>query len=105
MEPHLEPMEPEEPELTEVARRRVQARTGFAIHVLMFVAANAGLIVIWRLTGASYPWFVWPLLGWGVLVVVHAVVLLIGPDTPREDRAIERELSRLRNRPHEPHLR
>ena len=30
------------------------------------------LVAIWALTGAGYPWFVWPALGWGLAFVLPA---------------------------------
>ena len=30
------------------------------------------LVVIWALTGADYFWPIWPMLGWGVGIVMHA---------------------------------
>jgi hypothetical protein len=83
-------------DLEKLAKRRVQARFGFAIHAALYVCVNAGLFAIWMLTGGGYPWFVWPMLGWGMGIVAHGIALLIGPDTPAEQRAIEREVQRLR---------
>lgn len=88
-----------ENDLEAIAKRRVQARMGFVIHLLMYLSLNTGLAIIWFVTGRGYPWFLWPLIGWGIGIVAHALALLIGPDTPREQRAIEKELRRLRAQP------
>jgi hypothetical protein len=92
----------EQQDLEQVAKRRVQARFGLVIHTLMYVAVNSALFGVWWFTGSGYPWFVWPMLGWGVGLVGHAISLVIGPDSPRERRAIARELHRLRtqSQPH-----
>ncbi len=94
-------MDPTEEELRALAKRRVQAKFGFLVHLAMYLVGNAGFIAIWALSGRGYPWFVWILLGWGIAVVAHGVTVLIGPDTVGEQRAIERELGRLRTR-HQP---
>jgi hypothetical protein len=93
-------METNEAELRELAKRRVQAKVGLAIHVGMYVVVNAGLIAIWAFTGAPYPWFIWPLLGWGVGVLAHVAGFLFGPGSVGEDRAIARELRRQQPRAH-----
>lgn len=93
-------MEPTTNDLRELAKRRVRARTGFAIHLSIYVIVNLGLFTIWWLTRASYPWFLWPLFGWGVGLVSHAIALVFGPDSAHEERAIEREMAR-----HPPHPR
>jgi len=89
-------MDRTEEELRAIARKRVEARNGFIIHLVMYLVGNAGIIVIWALTNPRNPWFVWVLLGWGVAVVAHAVTLWIGPGSEGEQRAIEREVGRLR---------
>jgi hypothetical protein len=42
-------------------RLDAQARTYLAVIALLWL--------IWLLTGAGYPWPIWPMLGWGVGVV------------------------------------
>lgn len=82
--------------LEELARKRVQARTGFLVHAAMYLTMNAGLVIIWLLSGRGYPWFMWPLLGWGIGVLAHAITLVVGPGSEAERRAISREVNRLR---------
>jgi hypothetical protein len=89
----------DEQDLQRVAKRRVQARFGLVIHLVMYLAVNGGLFGMWWFTGHGYPWFLWPMIGWGVGIVAHAMALVIGPDSAREQRAIDRELQRLRMRP------
>ena len=36
-----------------------------------YLAVMALLWLIWLVTGAGYPWPVWPMLGWGIGVVGH----------------------------------
>ena len=88
-----------EQDLEILAKQRVEARMAFVVHLVMYTFAQAGFIAIWWLTGASYPWFMWPLLGWGIGVVAHAVTLWIGPGSKREQEAVEREVHRLRMAP------
>jgi len=56
--------------------RRPARRPGGSLAV--FVAVNLVFIAIWALTGAGYPWFIWPLLGWGASFVLHG-----GPPSAR----------------------
>ena len=85
-----------ENELEEVARKRVQARMGFVVHLTMYLVMNAGFVAIWYLSGHGYPWFMWPMLGWGIGILAHAIGLVVGPGSVAERRAIDRELRRLR---------
>jgi Domain of unknown function (DUF1707)/2TM domain len=36
-----------------------------------YLAVMALLWLIWLVTGAGYPWPVWPMLGWGIGVIGH----------------------------------
>jgi Domain of unknown function (DUF1707)/2TM domain len=39
--------------------------------VRTYLAVMALLWLVWLVTGAGYPWPVWPMLGWGIGVVGH----------------------------------
>jgi hypothetical protein len=100
-------MQPEVPEervmendLEDIAKKRVQARMAFVTHFAMYSVMNMGLLAIWYVTGAGYPWFMWPLLGWGIGILAHAISLVVGPGSVAERRAIDRELQRLRATAH-----
>jgi apolipoprotein N-acyltransferase len=60
------------------ARRHRVARAGFKWHATAYVAVNAGLLFIWaaisfQQDGGTHPWFVYPLVGWGIGLAVHYV--------------------------------
>jgi 2TM domain len=60
----------------ESARRRRERwarghRKGFRIHATAFVGVQVLLILVWALTGAGYPWFLYPLAGWGAGLGAH----------------------------------
>jgi hypothetical protein len=50
-------------------------RRGFRIHATVFVAVQLLLVAIWALSwateGDSYPWFIFPLFGWGIGLAAH----------------------------------
>lgn len=71
------------------ARRRV-----FWLHVVVWAAVNLLLVVVWAVTGAQFPWFLFPLFGWLVLVAAHggAAYVLQDPD----DAIVGREVARRR---------
>ena len=61
--------------------RQIVRRRRFLLHLAVWFATNIFLVVVWALTGAGYPWFVFPIFGWGVLLVAHgaAAYLLSDP--------------------------
>ena len=75
------------------ARDRAIVKYGFYKHLAIYVIVNVMLIAINLATAPESLWFIWPLLGWGVAVGLHALKVF-GPK-PRDvivDRLTEREL-------------
>lgn len=78
------------------ARRQVAALKGFYIHLFVFVCVMIGLFAINAVTATAW-WAHWPLLGWGVGVVGHAIA--IRSPAPRfakdwEERKIREQLAK-----------
>ena len=55
------------------AKKRVEAKIGFYIHISIYIAVNTLLLVINLSTSPEYYWFKWPLFGWGIAVFFHAL--------------------------------
>jgi hypothetical protein len=49
-------------------------KRGFLIHLFVYVAVNALLIVVNLLYTPHYYWFLFPLIGWGLLLAAHAYI-------------------------------
>lgn len=78
------------------AVRRLKSQADFRTHLMMYVLVNASLVVIWAVTGTSFFWPIFPILGWGIGLAAHAWDAF-GPDRITEDR-IRREMDRMRGR-------
>lgn len=81
-------------EFAEVAARereanRIARRQWFWLHFAVYATTQVFLVVIWALSDNSYPWFIFPLFGWGILIAAHAVYAFV-VKTP-EEIMIERE--------------
>ena len=86
-----------EEELYERARKRVEEKKGFYTHLIAYIAVNILLIIIWAVTGAGFPWFVFPLGGWGIGILFHFLgVFVFSRPSDWERREIEKEAERLR---------
>lgn len=58
------------------ARREVveERKLGFRIHLFVYVAVQVLLVATWWFTsdgGDVMPWFIFPLLGWGIGLGAH----------------------------------
>ena len=75
--------------LKEREAKRIARRQWFWLHFAVYAVTQAFLFIIWLLSSASYPWFIFPLFGWGILVAAHAVYAFVVRDP--EEIMVERE--------------
>ena len=60
------------------ARCQVRRLRGFYAHLSVYLAVNAGLLVINLFSSPGRLWVVWPRAGWGIAVVIHGASVLLG---------------------------
>lgn len=64
-----------EEELRTRAEKIARDKLGFQVHFAIYIAVNLFLIAIWYFTttpfGSVFPWFIFPLFGWGIGIVGH----------------------------------
>jgi hypothetical protein len=83
-----------EQQLREQAVQRLKKKRDFKTHLLMYLAVNAFLVVIWAVTSAGFFWPIFPILGWGIGVVANAWDVY--GRKPISEGEIRRETDRLR---------
>lgn len=82
--------------LHDEAVRRLKEKADFRIHLVIYALVNGMLVIIWAMTGASFFWPVFPIAGWGIGLVAHAMDVYWKHD-PTETE-ISSEMDRLRHR-------
>ena len=71
------------------AKERVTVLRGFYGHLSVYVIVNLGLFLINMIASPETLWFIWPLMGWGIAIVVHAVrVFVERPGSSWEEKKI-----------------
>ena len=86
-----------ETDLRKVAIVQLRKKREFWQHATAYVVVNLALNLIWFLTTpGGFYWPMFPLLGWGIGIVFHALDAY-SPAMPTE-RKIEREMKRLAHR-------
>ena len=70
-----------------IARRRAEAKYGFFVHTAVYAAVMVLLVVVNMVTSPGDIWFIWPLIGWGVAVVLHGLRVFVLADA--RDRSPE----------------
>jgi hypothetical protein len=89
----------ENQELYHKAQKRVEARMGFYIHLLVYLGVNTLLLAVNLTTSRDSLWFYWPLLGWGIGLLFHGLGVFVfsGPSSWKE-RMIRKEMDKERRR-------
>jgi hypothetical protein len=71
-------------------------KVAFRVHLSVYFAVQTLLVVTWWLTsngGTGFPWFLFPLLGWGIGLAAHyAVYTVVSRDREAAMRARRSEL-------------
>lgn len=89
-------------ELWKRARKSAQDKVGFYVHFAVFAAVNAMFVAIWWFTSVAtggavaFPWFIFPLFGWGIGIAAHYVAAFHG-EAYVERKSLE-EFQRMRSR-------
>ena len=79
-------------ERREEAIKRLEAKSDFRAHLLVYGLVNALLIGIWAVVGAGFFWPIFPLLGWGIGLALHAYDIYASKTISEED--IQAEMRR-----------
>ncbi len=76
-------------------RDQAKAKVEFRIHLFTFIAVMSLLAVINLLTSPGFLWFIWPLLGWGIGILAHALtVYYFSSESSLKERMIEKEMKK-----------
>jgi hypothetical protein len=84
-------------EAYKAAEARVEKKLGFYHHLITYALVNVLLIVVNLITWSGFPWFIFPLVGWGIGLAGHAfqVFELGGGRMKRiKDKMIQDELNK-----------
>ena len=85
----------ENQEAYERARKRVEAKIGFYVHLSVYIAVNILLIIVNISTSPQYLWFKWPLIGWGIGLISHALgVFVFTGGSAIKEQMIEKEMKK-----------
>ncbi len=92
------PTQPTKEEIHQKAQKRVDDKKSFYSHLAVYLVFNIAFIVIWAVTSpGGYPWFIWPICGWGVALVLHAMfVFIFHKDSDWDKNSVAREVTKIK---------
>ena len=95
--------EEQDAQIREAAEKRVAEVLGFRHHLTMYLAVNGFLFVVWLVLalvfkgGAWFPWFLFPLVGWGIGISSHAFAVYgSGNSRGKRDAMVAKEMERMK---------
>jgi len=81
------------------ARAHMEARFSVLVHLVAYLSINLLLYLINMATFAGAWWVLWPVFGWGVGLLCHAIVAFLVPGIANVRRRMyAQELERMRTR-------
>ena len=85
----------EDQEAYKRAMKRVEAKFGFKIHLAIYVAVSILLLIIHFSSSTEYFWVKWPIMGWGIGVIFHALgVYVFSGRSMVTEEMIKKEMER-----------
>ena len=85
-----------EEQIYEEARSRVKAKRRFWGNLIFYAVVNIICFFIWALNGGGYPWFLWVLVPWGIVIIFPHYLRTFILGGRSEKRAIGQEAERIR---------
>ena len=85
----------EDSELRKEAKRRARKKLEFYIHFVVYVIVISIIIFVWFFTGTEVPWIIFPLIGWGVAVLIHFLRTFVFTGEKLLDDMAEKEYEKL----------
>ena len=85
-------------EITKLARKRVEEKKGFFIHLMVYILVNLLVILMWAFVyGGGYPWFAWMTGGWGIGILSHFLgVFVFNKASGWERHQMDAEVERIK---------
>src|SRR5689334_10021265 len=72
----------------------LKKKRDFAAHVLIYTMVNGFFVIIWAVTSSGFFWPVFPMVGWGIGLVMNAWDVWRGSEF--SDAQVRREMARLK---------
>lgn len=63
--------------IEERATKRAEEKLSFLYHLVGYVIVNLILVSVNLLTSPNYLWSLWSIVGWGVGLLIHGVVVFL----------------------------
>ena len=74
------------------AEGRAKAKLAFINHLAIYLLVIGGMALVNAFTNPQRLWFVWPMFGWGIGILLHGLnVFAFGPESRIYERLLDHE--------------
>jgi hypothetical protein len=78
-----------------IAKKNVEIKISFFIHLVIYILVNILLIIINLNTTPDTLWFKWPLMGWGLGLIIHGIIAYLSLGfIGLKEKMIEKEIKK-----------
>ena len=81
--------------LRQRAVKRLKKRRDFYTHLLIYTLVNGFIVAIWAVTGQGFFWPIFPMVGWGIGLVMNGWDAF--HDEEFDEEQIQREIRRMQH--------
>ena len=78
-------------------RQNEKLKIEFRIHIAVYFAVNILLAIINLTLTPEYLWVVWPVMGWGLGIIIQGINVHFSTNSNFRERMIEKEMEKQKN--------
>jgi hypothetical protein len=78
----------------QTAQQNAKLKVEFRIHMVTYIAVNSLLAIINLTLTPGYLWFIWPLMGWGLGIILHGINVYLSTKSSLKERMIQKQLKK-----------
>lgn len=82
----------------QTAHQNAKLKVEFRIHLVVYFAVNILLALINIFLTPEYLWVIWPIMGWGLGIIIHGINLHFSTSSNLKERMIQKEMEKQKNR-------
>lgn len=77
------------------AKGKVETRMSFYTHLAVYIVVITMLTILNLTVAGDYFWVMWPMIGWGSGLIIHALSTFVFDSAPSwKERLIEKEIQK-----------
>lgn len=84
-------------EAEQTAHQNAKLKVEFRIHLVVYFAVNIFLAIINRTLTPENLWVIWPVLGWGLGIIIHGINVHFSTKSNFKERMIRKEMEKQKN--------